>query len=117
MSHKHIGTLVLRLAMAGVYLYFGFSQLFDSVAWTGLVPMWASDMMHVPPAMIVLGNGAFEVVAGALLAAGFWAGPVAVLLAIHLFFIATTFGFSPVGVRDFGLSLATLSLFFLSKEE
>lgn len=117
MTHHHIGTLVLRLSMAGVYVYFGFSQLFDAVAWTSLVPAWAYNLLHVPPAMVVLGNGLFEVVLGTLLAAGVWVGPIAVLLALHLFFIAATFGISPLGVRDFGLALATFSLFFLSREE
>ena len=116
-QHNKIGLLILRLSMAGVYLYFGFSQLFDSVNWVSLVPTWAYNLLHVPPAMVVLGNGLFEVIAATLLALGVWVGPLAILLALHLFFIALTFGISPIGVRDFGLTRATLSLFFLSREE
>lgn len=106
---------MLRLSMAGVYLYFGFSQLFDSVAWTSLVPEWAYNMLHVPPAMVVMGNGLFEVVLATLLAAGVWVGPIAILLALHLFLIALTFGLTPIGVRDLGLAFATLSIFFLHR--
>lgn len=106
------GLHILRLAMAGVYLFFGFSQLFDGVNWTSLVPMWASNLIHLPPAMIVLANGLFEVVLGSLLAAGLFVTPIAILLALHLFVIALGFGFNPIGVRDFGLSFATLALGF-----
>jgi uncharacterized membrane protein YphA (DoxX/SURF4 family) len=117
MSQQKIGFLVLRLSMAGVYLYFGFSQLFDGVNWVSLVPAWVYNLLHVPPAMVVLGNGLFEVIAATLLAIGLWVGPLAILLALHLFFIALTFGITPIGVRDLGLSLATFSLFFLSRKE
>jgi putative oxidoreductase len=116
-QHEKIGRLLLRLSMAGVYLFFGFSQLFDGVNWVGYVPEWASNLVHLPPAMLVLGNGLFEVVLGTLLAAGFFIRPIAILLAIHLFVIATSFGFTPIGARDFGLALATLSIAFLIGEE
>ncbi len=116
MTQQQIGSLILRLSMAGVYLYFGFSQLFDGAKWVSIVPEWVYNLLNVPPAMIVLGNGVFEVILGTLLAIGVWVGPIAIILAIHLFFIATTFEFSPTGIRDFGLSLATLSLFFLYRK-
>jgi uncharacterized membrane protein YphA (DoxX/SURF4 family) len=68
MQQEKIGLLMLRLAMAAVYLYFGFSQLFDGINWVGIVPEWAVNLVHLPPAMIVLGNGLMEVVLGTLLA-------------------------------------------------
>ena len=113
MIKEDIGRVILRLAMAGVYLFFGFSQLFNGIQWVSLVPDWAVNLLHIPPAMIVFGNGLLELVLGTLLVVGVWVGPVAILLALHLFVIATGFGFSPLGVRDFGLSLATFSLYFL----
>lgn len=113
MIREDYGKLILRLALAGVFLYFGFSQLFDGVSWVGMVPAWAVSMMHLPPAMIVLMNGLLEVVLGAMLALGFFTRYAALILAIHLFVIAFDFGFNPIGIRDFGLSFATLAIFFL----
>ncbi len=113
MTQEKNGLLILRIGLAGVFLYFGFSQLFDGVNWVGIVPGWAVNLAHLPPAMIVLGNGLFEVVLATLLIVGLWVRPVAVLLALHLLVIATGFGFSPTGVRDLGLAVATLSLAFL----
>ena len=55
-------------------------------------------------------KGAFEVVLGALLAVGFYTRIAALLLSIHLLFIAYEVGYNDVGVRDFVLAIATLSL-------
>ncbi len=112
MTHEKIGLLILRFALAGVYLYFGFSQLFDGVSWVGIVPDWAVSLFHLPPAMLVLGNGLMEVVLGTLLAVGIFVRWVSLILALHLFVIAFGFGFAPTGVRDFGLAFATLALSF-----
>lgn len=117
MRNRDIGLLILRLSMAAVYLFFGFSQLFDGVNWVGMVPEWAVNLLHIPPAMIVLGNGLLEVLLGALLIANVLTRWVAIILAAHLMVIAAEFGFTPLGARDFGLSLATLSLAFLGQEE
>ncbi len=117
MTHTQIGILILRLSLAGVFLWFGFNQLFDGLSWVGIVPEWASNLLHLPPAMIVLGNGAVEVVLGTLLALGIWIRPISLLLSAKLLVTALGFGLTPVGVRDLGLTLATFSLFFLGKKE
>ncbi len=114
MIKEDYGRIILRLALAGVYLYFGFSQLFDGVSWVSVVPQWVSELVHLPPAFIVLLNGLFEVVFGILLAFGVMTRRVALALALHLFLIALIgFGLNPTGVRDFGLAFATLSLSLL----
>lgn len=113
MTRQEIGIIVLRLGLAALFLWFGFSQLIDSLNWVGWVPEWAVNLFHIPPAMIVLANGAFEVVAGALLAAGFFVRPVAILLALHLALITIEIGLTAVGVRDFGLTMATIALALL----
>ncbi|HEX8591562.1 MAG TPA: DoxX family protein [Candidatus Paceibacterota bacterium] len=110
MTRQDIGLLVLRYGLAAMFLWFGFSQLFDSLNWVSWVPEWASNLLGIPPAMIVLANGLFEVVAGALLAANILVRPMAVLLALHLAMITVEIGLSAIGVRDFGLTIATTAL-------
>ncbi|MGB4076266.1 MAG: DoxX family protein [Minisyncoccia bacterium] len=112
MTHERIGYHVLRLGLSALFLWFGFSQLTDGINWVSWVPEWAVELLNIPPAMIVLGNGAFEVVLGALLAMNFFVRPVAVLLALHLAVITVEIGITPTGVRDFGLTMATLALAF-----
>jgi uncharacterized membrane protein YphA (DoxX/SURF4 family) len=110
---QHIGLMILRYGLAAMFLWFGFSQLIDSANWVSWVPEWASTVLHIPPAFIVLLNGAFEVVAGFLLAAGILVRPVAVLLALHLALITLEIGATAIGVRDFGLTCATAALALL----
>lgn len=116
MTQHQVGLLTLRLGLAVVFLWFGFSQLFDGLNWVGFVPEWAVAFIHLPPAMIVLANGAFEVVCGALLIMGFFVRYIAFLLAVHLAIIAYSLGLTPIGARDFGLAIATLALGLLDKE-
>lgn len=104
------GVLVLRLGLAALFLWFGFSQLLDGLNWVGWVPAWAVEVLHIPPAMIVLGNGAFEVVMGGLLAFNVFTRWAALALALHLAVITVEIGMNEIGVRDFGLTMATLAL-------
>ncbi len=75
-----------------------------------MVPDWAVNLLHLPPAMIVLGNGLFEVVLGSLLAMGFFVRIIFLILALHLIPITIDLGFVASGVRDFGLVVATIAL-------
>ncbi len=109
-TRQEWGMYLLRYGMAGVFLYFGFSQLFDSLKWVSLVPDWAVSLVHLPPAMIVMGNGVFEVVLGSMLAMGFYVRIISFILGLHLLPIAMQFGFEATGIRDIGLSLASFSL-------
>jgi uncharacterized membrane protein YphA (DoxX/SURF4 family) len=102
--------IVLRLAISAVYVWFGVSQITNGASWTGLVPDWATTLSGMEALTIVHFNGVFEVIAGTLLAIGFYARPIAALLAAHLFVITTHIGLTATGIRDFGLSFATLSV-------
>lgn len=109
-SRQKLGLHVLRLGLSAVFLWFGFSQLIDSLNWVGLVPDWATNLLRIPPAMIVMGNGLFEIVLGTLLAMGFFVRIISLVLALHLLPIALDFGLVATGVRDFGLVFASLAL-------
>jgi len=115
MQAKAVGLLILRLSLAFVFLWFGFSQLSDAAKWVSFVPDFAAKI--IDPGVLVLLNGLFEVVAGSLLAIGIFPRYVALILGAHLLFIGGSMGFSPVGVRDIGLAFATMSFFFLAWSE
>ena len=117
-SRQKFGIELLRLRLAGVFLWFGFSQLIDSLSWVGIVPTWAVSLAHLPPAMIVMANGVMEVILGSMLAMGFFVRIVAFVLALHLLVISIDFGLVATGIRDFGLVLSTLALSFIyTKDE
>lgn len=110
-NKNKIGYTLLRLSLSFVFLWFGFSQLENAALWTGFVPAWATNFMDA--GSLVLLNGLFEIIAGSLLAFNVLTKWIALILGIHLFVIASALGFTAVGVRDMGLSIATISLFFL----
>mgnify|MGYP003393932463 FL=1 len=113
MSRNEIAYHILRLGLEVLFLWFGFSQLLDGQNWVGWVPEWAVNLLHLPPAMIVLANGAFEVVAGAALAIGIFVRPAAALLGLHLAVLVFEIGANDIGMRDFGLMAACFALAFL----
>lgn len=116
-SNDEWGVLILRLGLASLFLWFGFSQLIDSVNWVSWVPEWAVNLLHISPAMIVLLNGAFEVIAGALLAINLFTRWAALALGLHLVVLVIDIGLTPIGVRDFAIMMATFALVFLSSNE
>jgi len=101
-------TLVLRLGLSAVILWFGANQLLWPDVWIVWVPDWAGSI--VTPATIVLLNGAFEVVSGVFLIVGLFVPWVALLLSLHLLVLVFEIGLTAVGVRDFGLAAAFLAL-------
>lgn len=113
LTRQEFGLHLLRLGLAGVFLWFGFSQLMDSLRWVSIVPDWAVSFLHLPPAIIVMANGIFEVVMATLLAMGFFVRITSFILGLHLLVIAFDFGFTATGVRDLGLVIASLALSFM----
>jgi len=109
-SRQKFGIHLLRLGLAGVFLWFGFSQLIDSLRWVAIVPEWAVNLLHLPPAMIVMANGLFEVVLAGILAMGFFVRVTSCVLGLHLILIAFDFGFTATGIRDIGLVVSAFAL-------
>ena len=106
---KTIGLLILRLSLAFVFLWFGFSQWSDAALWVSFVPTWMTNFINA--GTLVYLNGTFEIIAGIMLALGILPRLVAALLGLHLLFISLSIGLtSATGVRDIGLALATISL-------
>ncbi len=112
MLNPNLGVFILRVAMAILFLWFGFSQLLDASSWVSWVPSWAEDLTRLEPSMIVLLNGGFEIAMGVLLALGLYTRIAAILLGIHLALLVFEIGISPIGVRDFALMGATFALAF-----
>ena len=104
-------SILLRLGLSLVFLWFGFSQLFNPDNFIGYVPQFAYAL-PMSSLTIVFLNGLYEVVFGTLLLLGFFTRVSALLLALKLFVIILSNGYNDISVRDFGLALATLSVYF-----
>lgn len=99
---------VLRIGMSFVILWFGTQQLLHTTDWTAYVPDSATTMLHVSATTLVYFNSFFELIFGLMLLFGWRTRLVALLLALHLFDIMWVVGYGEIGVRDFGLAVATL---------
>lgn len=104
------GPVLLRLALAIVLIWFGTSQLLHPENWTRIVPAWANGIFGGADTVVHM-NGYFEIIMAILLLAGIQVRIVGLILGLHLIAIASNFGLSPTGVRDWGLCLAAFSIF------
>ena len=108
---ERFSPVVLRLGMAVVILWFGVEQVLDATHWTAYIPDSVVAMTHLSAVVLVYINGIFELVFGALLLLGWQTRVVALLLSLHLFGIMWVVGYGEIGVRDFGLAVATFVVF------
>ncbi len=125
-QNKKYSTDIVRIAVSLVFLWFGISQIVNPESFLGYIPEWLyqqePQMMHgfmqfmqkAPnfAYTLILLNGIFETIFGALLLMGYFTRIAAFLLALHLFSIAFSLGYNDIAIRDFGLALATASLIF-----
>ena len=105
---KKYAPSVLRFGMSVVILWFSMEQFLHTAQWTAYVPDSIVALTHMSAMTLVYGNAVFELVFGILLVFGIRTRIVALLLALHLFDIMWMVGYGEIGVRDFGLAVATL---------
>ena len=110
MKDKNLPLAILRWSLALVFLYFGFSQAVSPSSWASLVPEFLTKSVFSANNLVVM-NSILEITLGIFLMLGLYTKFSSFVLSIHLLFIAISMGFSPIGVRDFGLTIATLSIF------
>lgn len=96
--------------MAAVILWFSLQQFMHPDMWTAYVPDSATNITGLSAVALVYVNATFELIFGAFLVLGIYTRLSAVLLALHLLDIMWIVGYGEIGVRDFGLSLALISV-------
>ena len=103
---------IVRIGMSLVFVWFGFNQMLHPAAWTGYVPDSITALFGGNSTLLVLFNGWFEIVGGLTLLLGLQVRLVSFLLGVHLFVISSSLGMSALAIRDYGLSIATISILF-----
>ena len=116
MHSKDLAPVILRIALALVFLYFGFSQVYNPDKWANFVPEFVV-LSNMTANNLVIFNGVLELVLGSFLIIGLYVRFSSFILAIHLLGIAVSIGFTPLGVRDFGLAFATFALYLLGPDK
>lgn len=108
--------VVVRIGIALVFLWFGVSQLLNAADWTSWLPEYALNFPLSAETLVYL-NGAFETLLGLMLLFGLGTRIVAILLSIHMAHIISVVGYSEIGIRDFGIFAAVLSVAFAGEDE
>lgn len=101
---------MLRVGLALVFIWFAINQIGHVGNWIGVVPAWAKILFGSGTAVVYL-NAWFEICCAVLLLVGLQTRWIGLILCLHLIQIASGFGLSATGVRDFGLAFAALALF------
>ena len=100
----------LRIVMSLIFLYFGYQQITSPESWTGFIPS-AFLIFGMTANNLIITNSIIELCLGTLMLIGLYTRLSSFILALHLFGIAFSIGFNPLGIRDFGLAVATLIVF------
>ncbi len=103
---------ILRIGVSLVYLWFGAQQFLHTQQWIGFIPQFIIDHSPVDASTLVHLNGAVELVFGTTLIIGIFARTSATVLALHMAHITTIVGYDAIGVRDFGIVVATTAAAF-----
>lgn len=106
--------LILRLGLGFVFLYFSLNQFLFTDNWLYLLPKFFSNFFK-DLKIIIYFNAFFDLFVAFSLIFNRYLKIFSFFGFLHLFFLSIYLGFNPTGVRDFGLALAMLSLYFLTK--
>ena len=116
MNYKDYAPIVLRISLSLVFLWFGLTSIFNPDVLIGYLPEIAYSL-PISLQNIMLLNGIFEIILGTLLIVGLFTRVVAFILFLHTFGIMFSLGYNDVAIRDFGLALATFSVFLYGKDK
>jgi uncharacterized membrane protein YphA (DoxX/SURF4 family) len=102
--------ILLRVGMSLVFFWFGIKQIINPKQFAYYVPDYLAKIFGSSENVSFI-NGIFEVVFALFLIIGLFTKISSFILAIHLASITFLVGiFTPTGIRDFGLTIATFSI-------
>lgn len=109
--------MFLRLGIAIVFLWFGFSQIKNPAAWTRMMPEYIQSIMPFSANTLIYMNGFVEIILATVLLLGFYTRTVSFLLGLHLLHIVTIVGYGAIGARDLALAFAAFAIFLKGADE
>lgn len=112
--HKKYSTVLVRLGIAAVFLWFGIDKFIHPINWIGWVPDWMKALIPVSMLTFMYFHGAVETLVGVLLVVGYkvrFAALVASITIVGVLLAMIGTGQAEMMLRDAGLLAASLSLF------
>lgn len=99
--------IAVRCGVGLVFFLFGIDQLRNPENWFAWTPAFATSVET-----FWLFNGILDLIVGALLLIGLFIRIISLVAVLHLIGVIYTLGWNDIAIRDFGLLLATISIFF-----
>lgn len=103
---RNFAPVVVRIGVSLVFLWFGINQIATPELFVGYVPAFFAGKAS----LFLLLNGIFQTVFAAMLLVGLFTRFVSFVLVLCLIGIIYSVGYNEIGVRDFGLLMATISI-------
>jgi uncharacterized membrane protein YphA (DoxX/SURF4 family) len=113
-AYKKYSPLVLRIALAVIFLWFGYMGITNPAMFVGLVPAWA--LAIAPAKTLILIHGIVELVGGLLLLANWQIRVVSAILLLNLIHTITLLPYGPVFMRDVSLAIALFAIFLQGED-
>ncbi len=111
MNIKDYSVLILRLALAFVFLYFGIDKFINPENWIGYARPLES-LLPFSIALFILLLGVIETIVGALLLLGLFTELASIVAFIMLIAIIFTIEFNEISIRDIALASIAFYLIF-----
>lgn len=113
-GHVRHARRILIVALAGVFLYFGFDKFVQPIVWIGWIPQWLDGVLF-PKSVWLRVFGVIEIIlGGALLFPNTTLRKFACsVIILHLLAVLTQVGINDIGARDGGLTLSAVALWML----
>jgi uncharacterized membrane protein YphA (DoxX/SURF4 family) len=105
-------SLPLRIGLGGTFVYAGLSIITSPERWVDFIPEYISRF--IAESHFIVFYGILEIILGILLLSGFFISLVSFIAFVNLLFIMAFWGINDTTFRDFGLSMAALTLFIIS---
>lgn len=115
--YSRFAPLALRVGVGLVLLWFSTTQLMDPKPWANIVPAYATGLTGLSAIAVVQLNAVFELVLSVALIVGVYTRVAGLLATIHIAQITVMLGYNAIGVRDFGLAMASLAIFLRGDDE
>lgn len=109
--YKDYAPALVRIGVGIVFFLFGISQITRPQTWLAWLPNFVGNLPFTQITFLIL-TGIFNLIVGVLLIIGIFTKIAALLSSLHLIGVIISLGYNDISIRDFGLLLAALSIFF-----
>lgn len=114
MNSTGIARTALIIALGGVFLFFGIDKFIHPILWIGWIPPWLDGFIFAKSTWLMIIGGTEAALGAALiLSPRAIRRVICLLIILHLLMILSQVGINDVGVRDAGLLLSAVALWFL----